>query len=169
MKDKRMTEIERKFLIKYPDTEYLAQLDGCKKIDMSQTYLLCDDGSLRVRRSVYNGEIVYYRNIKKRISDMSHLEDERIISEETYSELLFCRDTKRSTIEKTRYAIPFKGHIIEVDVYPFWNDRAVLEVELDFEDEEFELPPYVSVIKEVTGDKRYSNKALAKEILTEVL
>lgn len=169
MKDKQITEIERKFLIKYPDTEFLRGLEGCERIGISQTYLLCDDGSMRVRRSVYDDKTVYYRNIKKRISDMSHLEDEKIISEETYGELLFCRDTSRNTVEKTRYAFPFGGHIIEVDVYPFWSDRAVLEVELESEDEAFDIPPFISVIKEVTGDKRYSNKALAKEIVTEEL
>ena len=56
-----------------------------------------------------------------------------------------------------------------MDVYPFWSDRAVLEVELESEDEAFDIPPFISVIKEVTGDKRYSNKALAKEIVTEEL
>ncbi len=169
MKEKQMTEIERKFLIKFPDTVLLEGLCGCERIDMSQTYLLCDDGSMRVRKSVSDGRTVYYRNIKKRISDMSHFEDEKVISEETYNELLFCRDGARNTIEKTRYAIPFCGHIIEIDVYPFWTDRAVLEVELGSEEEEFELPEYVCVIKEVTGDKRYSNKALAKEVVTEML
>lgn len=162
-------ETERKFLIKYPDTDFLASLPDCRVLEMEQTYLLCDDGSMRVRKSVCDGKFEYFRNIKKRISDISHFEDEKIISEETYSELLFCADKSRKTVCKTRYAFPFGKHIIEVDVYPFWNDRAVFEVELGNEDEQFEIPDFLEIIKEVTHDKRYSNKALAKEIITEKL
>ncbi len=169
MKDKQITETERKFLIRYPDISFLKSLDMCREISIAQTYLLCGNGSMRVRKSVENGETVYIRNIKKRISEMSHFEDEKIISEETYNELLFCRDTQRAEIVKTRFAIPHGGHILEIDVYPFWCDRAVLEIELEAEDEQYEIPSYITVIKEVTGDKRYSNKALAKEIITEVL
>ena len=98
---------------------------------------------------------------------MSHYEDEKIISEETYNELLLCADEKRRTIKKTRYTIPYAMHIMEIDIYPFWKDRAILEVELQAEDEPFGIPPYIEIIKEVTSDKRYSNKALAKEIVTE--
>jgi len=162
-------ERERKFLIKYPDTELLMAQDGCTVTDIRQTYLLCHDGSMRVRKAVCNGKTVYIRNIKRRISDMSHYEDERCVSEETYSELLLCADSERKPVSKIRYAVPYMGHVAEIDVYPFWKDRAVLEVELSSENESFELPPYITVIKEVTGDKRYSNKALAKEIVTEEL
>lgn len=161
------TETERKFLIKYPKLDELSKKDGCRVFELEQTYLLCDNGSLRVRKSVHCSKTQYIRNIKRRISDMSHYEDEKCVSEETYNELLLCTDTDRRTIKKTRYAIPYGKHIMEIDIYPFWQDRAILEVELQAENEQFEIPPYVRIIKEVTFDKRYSNKALAKEIITE--
>ena len=161
------TETERKFLIKHPDPGELSQKKDCKIFHIEQTYLLSDNGSLRVRKSEHCGSTMYIRNIKRKISDMSHYEDEKCVSEETYNELLLCSDTERCTIKKTRYAIPYGTHIMEIDVYPFWQDRAILEVELGAEDEPFEIPTYIEVIKEVTFDKRYSNKALAKEIKTE--
>ena len=160
-------ECERKFLIKYPDIEELKKQPGCVVTEMEQTYLLCQNGSMRVRKAVREGKTEYIRNIKRRISDVSRYEDEKIISGETYSELLLCKDTDRNTVVKTRLAFPYKGHIAEIDVYPFWNDRAVLEIELESESEEFEIPPMIYVIKEITDDGRYSNKALAKEIVTE--
>lgn len=161
------TETERKFLIRYPNTHELSKKEGCEIFRLEQTYLLCDNGSLRVRKSEHCGNTEYIRNIKRRISDMSHYEDEKNISEETYNELLLCADTDRCTIKKTRYAIPHGMFLMEIDIYPFWQDRAILEVELRSEDEPFEIPPYIQIIKEVTFDGRYSNKALAKEIITE--
>lgn len=161
------TETERKFLIHFPDIAFLESLCDCRKTDMVQTYLLCGNGSMRVRKASEKGTVKYIRNIKKRISDMSHLEDEREVSEEAYEELLLCRDPERSDIVKTRFSFPYLGHIMEIDVYPFWSDRAVLEVELGSEDEQFEIPAFLKIIKEVTSDKRYSNKALSKRIVHE--
>ncbi len=169
MQDNRKIEIERKFLIRYPDVEFLQNVPGCVCTMIEQTYLLCDVGSLRVRKSVSDGKVRYFRNLKRNITDISRHEDEKIISEEIYSELLLCADKERKTVAKTRYAIPYMGHIMEIDVFPFWNDRAFLEVELGAEDEEFAVPSYIEIIKEVTQDKRYTNKALAKEVITEEL
>ncbi len=160
-------EIERKFLIEYPDTELLASQAGCSVKKMAQTYLLCDTGSLRVRETVEKGKVEYRLNEKRRISELTHEEYEKVISEETYTELLRCADSKRMPVSKTRYAFPYGVHVMEIDVYPFWNDRAILEIELKGENEEYKIPDFIRVIKEVSGDKRYSNKALAREIITE--
>ena len=67
-------------------------------------------------------------------------------------------------MEKTRWCIPFGSHVQEIDLYPFWSDQAVLEVELQSEEEEFLLPPEIRVIREVTGDPRYLNSSLAREL-----
>ena len=53
---------------------------------------------------------------------------------------------------------------MELDVYPFWQDRAILEVEVKSEDEALLLPPDVTVVAEVTADKRYKNVNLAKSV-----
>ena len=107
--------------------------------------------------------------MKRRISDLSHFEDEHEISREEYEKELKNRDTTKKTIEKTRYCINFSDHILEIDVYPFWTDRAILEIELAREDEAFEIPEYIKIIKEVTGDGRYKNTNLAKEIPMDIV
>ena len=53
------------------------------------------------------------------------------------------------------------GKYIEIDVFPFWKDKAYLEIELISEDEKVEIPPFIEIIKEVTQDKRYTNKSIA--------
>lgn len=160
-------ESERKFLIKFPDLSVLEKQPGCAVRKIEQTYLLCDTGSLRVRKTKENGKIFYHINEKRKTLTFSHEEYEKEISEETYLELLRCRDTSRQTIFKTRYVIPYKKHTLEIDIYPFWTDRAILEIELQNESEQYSIPPYITVIREVTGDKRYSNKALAQHLFTE--
>ena len=63
--------------------------------------------------------------------------------------------------------MPYAGHVLEFDVYPFWPDRAIMEIELAGEDEAAEIPDYVRIIRDVTGEKAYKNKQLAKRIPME--
>ena len=75
--------------------------------------------------------------------------------------MLTRRDESAQTIEKERIMIPFAGHTVEVDIYPFWQDRAVAEVEVSGEEEEVLLPDTIKVIREVSDDRRYKNARLA--------
>ena len=68
---------------------------------------------------------------------------------------------------KTRYRIPYEGHILEFDVYPFWRDRAILEIELEREDEGAALPDYVRVIRDVRADPAYKNLSLSERVVYE--
>ena len=163
-------EIERKFLIRMPDTAVLAAQPSVEIMHMTQIYLLAAPGlTARVRKIKQNGEVRYVRTEKRRLSDRTAIEEESEINEQTYRDALRMADPERLPIRKTRYAIPYKGHTVEVDVYSFWNDRAILEVELSSEDEAFSLPSYLSVIAEVTADRRYKNAQLAKEIPNDTL
>ena len=65
--------------------------------------------------------------------------------------------------------MPSGGHTLEIDVFPFWADRAFCEVELSAEDERFTLPGWIEVVREVTDDPRYTNSALALSIPDEPL
>ena len=60
--------------------------------------------------------------------------------------------------------LAYEGKEFEIDVYPFWQDKAVMEIELTDETETVKLPPEIEIIKEVTRDRRYTNAALAREI-----
>ncbi|MBQ0101558.1 MAG: alpha/beta hydrolase fold domain-containing protein [Firmicutes bacterium] len=155
-------EIERKFLIFYPDVEKLTSVPGAEKLDVSQTYLVNrGNGSERIRKTVTSGGTVYTHTIKKRISAEKRIEDEETVSPEEYEDLKVLADPGRHEIVKTRYRIPCGDHIAEIDVYPFWNDRATAEVELLYSGEDFTLPDCVTVIRDVTDDPRYLNSSLA--------
>ena len=73
------------------------------------------------------------------------------------------------TVKKTRYLVPFEGHTLEIDVFPFWHDRAFCECELQSEDEPLPLPDWLHVYREVTADPRYTNRALARAVPDDTL
>ena len=155
-------EIEHKYLISYPDREELLKMEGASSARICQTYLETDDGSTeRVRRWEQDGEVRYYRTIKRRISDLTHTEDENMITGQEYERLLSRRKEGTEPVVKERIMLPYAGHVVEVDIYPFWKDRAVAEVEVSCESEEVLLPNILKVIREVTGEGRYKNASLA--------
>ena len=159
-------EIERKFLIKYPDLDYLTSLPNCKRVQIIQTYLnLSDEGSeeVRVRKRGINGNYIYFKTTKRKISDIKRVEVEKRLTKEEYYEILGSTKDKYQVI-KDRYCLCYENQYFEIDVYPFWNDKACIELELDDENQEIKFPPFIEVIKEVTGDKEYSNSKLATKI-----
>ncbi len=158
-------EIEKKFLIRYPSEEVLSLIDEKKRSRIIQTYFLSEEGiTARVRMREYFDHVKYTKTEKKRISNISCFEDERELGESEYQNELEAADPKRNPIEKERLLLDFGGHIFEIDLYPFWKDRAIMEIELSEETEAFDLPPFIEVIKDVTEDKRYKNAKLALDI-----
>ena len=159
-------EIERKYLIAYPDVAALRP--RCSAVyEMEQTYLHAAPGvTARVRRRVGERE-EFFHTEKERITDRTHVERERIITREEYEQLLQTRDENALSVAKTRYCLPHDGLIFEIDVYPFWQSVAVMEVELEGEEQVFSLPDGITVIREVTEDRRMKNAALARHIPSE--
>ncbi len=163
-----MNETERKFLIAYPDREALLRLEGATASEITQTYLLHPAGlSERVRPRVYADRTEYYPTVKRFLTAMTNEEKERTVTKEEYEELLMRQDPARTPIRKTRVCIPHESHLLEIDLYPFWKKQAVLEVELEAEDTPLSLPTYLTVLREVTGEKAYKNRALALRIPAE--
>jgi CYTH domain-containing protein len=155
-------EIERKYLIEYPDLKWLESLENCRKVDIIQTYLKSDDDDeIRVRQRGENGSFTYTRTLKRKISDVKRLEIEKRLTKAEYLNLLMEADTKKRPIRKTRYCLMENNQYFEIDVYPFWKDKAIVEIELSSEDEAIHFPKELKVIREVTDDAAYKNAALA--------
>ena len=156
-------EIERKYLIEYPDIKWLDGNSACQRIEIIQTYLKSNsDEEVRVRQRGVDGHYIYFQTIKKKVSDLKRVEIERRLSQSEYLELLMDADTSRKQIRKTRYCLTYKNQYFEIDVYPFWNDKAIAEIELSDENAEIVFPKQIKVIKEVTDDDSYKNASLAK-------
>jgi CYTH domain-containing protein len=71
-------------------------------------------------------------------------------------------------LEKTRYEVPYEGYVWEVDVYAgAYTGLVVAEVEMADEHVQPPVPDWIG--REITGDRRYSNLAMAIEDLSEEL
>ena len=157
-------ETERKYLIRKPDITMLDGLCG-EKWELTQTYLLTETGCTeRVRRVREKSGTRYFHTLKRRLSALSCVENEEEITASEYEAYLLRCDPERRAIEKTRWRIPYEAHLLEIDVYPFWEDAAVLEIELKGEDDSAAYPDWVEVLADVTGDVRFKNMSLAKQV-----
>ena len=156
-------EIERKFLIEYPDIDWLEKSSECKKIEIIQTYLKSGkDEELRVRQRGMNGNYIYFKTIKRKLDDLKRIEIEKRLSKDEYLTLLMEADTEKRQIRKNRYCLMYNNQYFEIDIYPFWKDKAILEIELSDENTEIFFPEKIRIIKEVTDDENYKNASLAK-------
>lgn len=156
-------EIERKFLIEYPNLEKLDKMPNCSKVEIIQTYLKSNgDNETRVRQRGQNGYYTYTKTVKRKISNTKRIEIESRISEREYLDLLLEADMTVGQIRKTRYCLTYKNQYFDLDIYPFWKDKAILEIELKNESQKIDFPKFLKIIKEVTEDKEYFNSNIAK-------
>ena len=156
-------EIERKFLIEYPDLKWLESLPNCRKVDIIQTYLKSGESEeIRVRQRGENGNFVYYQTTKRALSGVKRVEIERRLTQQEYLTLLMEANTSMHPIRKTRYCLTWDSQYFEIDVYPFWDDQAIVEIELSDANAEVRFPRELKILREVTDDASYKNVALAK-------
>lgn len=156
-------EIERKYLIEYPDIEWLEKNRNCQRIEIIQTYLNCDDQEeVRVRQRGIDGHYIYFQTIKRKVSDLKRIEIEKRLSQAEYLKLLMDADITKRQIRKTRYCLTYENQYFEIDIYPFWNDQAIMEIELSSENADIVFPKEIKIIKEVTDDDNFKNIALAQ-------
>jgi adenylate cyclase len=144
-------EIERKFLIDQQKWDSLTKPEG--KF-FRQGYLLTDkDKTIRVRATETKG----FLTIKGQTIGATRMEYEYEIPVGEAIELL--DNFSLSELSKTRYEIPFSGKLWEVDVFLGDNKGLIVaEIELESENETFDLPDWVTT--EVTEEEKYYNSNL---------
>ena len=161
-------EIERRFLIRMPEDALLASLPHARTVDMEQTYLRLPDGSFsRLRSRGEGGDRIYVETVKRRLTDATREEIERRLTRAEYQEKLAFADPDRRPIVKRRTCLIWRDQYFELDRFPFWQRQAILEIELLSEDAPVALPPFVEVLREITGDEAYANSALARAVPAE--
>lgn len=156
-------EIERKFLILKPDCKFLDSLPNCEKVNIVQTYLRSDDNEeIRIRQRGINGSYTYSKTKKITINDVKRVEIETRLSQEEYINELQYADPTRAQIIKDRYCLLYKNQYFEVDIYPFWDEYAICEIELTDINANIEIPEFFEVVKEVTNDLSYKNSFISR-------
>jgi len=146
-------EIERKFLIKSFDVSL-----SNESYKIKQGYIYSADGKV-VRVRTYNNKA--YITVKYRKTRLTRAEFEyEIPYNDAINMIENCCDNE--VLEKTRYIYFYENKKWEIDVFEGKNKGIILgEIELESENDQFELPPFI--IKEVTMDPRYSNHNMAKK------
>ncbi len=152
-------EIERRFVLE--EVPAVIQDLTIRAIYIVQDYLPISNPNhvVRLRRAGTK----YFITIKKAVglSLMVREEVEVSISEELYLKLKPCAEYG---LDKWRYLVPWHdGQCLEIDVF---NKGQLVVMECEFksvaEAECFLLPDWASNAREVTEDKRYSNRSLAR-------
>jgi len=146
------TEIERKFLIKHLPEGW----QKSKSEHIAQGYLFNgSEGVVRVRKKGNS----YYQTIKS-IGKMVREEIEIELSQAQF-ELLW-KYIKGNKISKTRYYLPYKSFLVELDIFDE-SLNGLIVAEVEFENEmvcnSFQAPEWFG--KEVTDDPRYQNNQLS--------
>ena len=150
---------ERKYLV-----EVTGQLPETIDSDILQTYLVSEPGAeIRLRRRSWpSGKVVNVHNTKKRTAPGEQIETERQVENALYESLLQQADPYRQSISKLRQSFIWKGQYFELDTYrgPL-QGLVILETKGIADAEDVNFPPFIRVIKEITGNKEYYNYNLA--------
>lgn len=163
-------EIERKYVIHMPDVIILREQENYTVSSILQIYLPSNKGEThRIRRRAYVDKTICTETRKIRIDKISATEIEGEISAKRFDELASARLEGTTPIEKTRHTFVYEGQLFEVDVYPQWKNTAIMETELDSRDREVKIPSFIEIVREVTGDRAYSNAAMSKSFPEELV
>ena len=153
---------KRKFLIEMPDVELLMKERSCAVIEMMQTYLSSSKPNVvrRVRQQCSGEDYLYFYTEKRSGEDGKSWVTERPISQKEYVSYLMESDLSMHSVRKAKYRFSYDDRRMEIDVYPFSDEKAVLFVYGSKDD--IRLPVELKLIREVTGEAEYKNSALAK-------
>lgn len=146
-------EIERKFLV--AGEGWRAEAESERRL--RQAYL-ADTGRAAIRVRIEDKACAFL-TVKSAAAGMTRQEFEYPLPLADAEALFDLR--QGSTVEKTRFHVPYAGRRWEVDVYAGDNAGLVVaEIELESEAAAVELPPWLG--REVTGEQRYYASALAR-------
>lgn len=150
-------ERERRWLVRgwYPGI-----MPDYEAVVITQNYLLSfNENVYRVRLVDYGVTKKYLYTSKRKVSADSAEENEWELSQQLYEEALQSADPTREPIKKTRFIVKDFDLTWELDM--FWDNDGLMILELENPPEGVEPPPWVSVIREITGEPEYSNYNLA--------
>ena len=161
------TEIERKWLLT-EDTfnEVMKMYPNAETTNIIQSYISIENPEVRLR---IEGED-YFLTVKSEANESGKKRSEHQINltRDQYNELIGAVTT--DLVLKERYRIPLERHVVDLDDYHGkLGELFIAEVEFETEEEadNFKPPEWLSKSKEVTEDKRFKNKQLAKIGLPE--
>lgn len=152
---------KKKYLIAMPDMAQLAATYNAATLDMMQTYLQKTQPRVerRVRQQRNGTEYLYFYTEKHLMEDGTKWDTERPISLKEYVQYLMEGDPALHQVHKMKYRFTYRSQRFEIDVYPFSEDKAIMFRYAGSDN--VELPPEITVLRDVTDDPEYKNRQLA--------
>ena len=145
------TDIRRRFLV-----QVRGEIPFGVETDLYQAYIDMEDGSsVRIRKRGLRGNYVYFMTRKSPIESQSIITERQIGPDEYISYLNSIPSPDEVLVHKLRRNFVWAKQYFEVDdfIEPK-RDYQVLEISCA-PDQEVKFPPFIEVIKEVTGDPVY--------------
>ena len=164
-------EIERKFLVSEAD---LSEAENIKLVNVLTVYLdveamaeidpeLAEDSEREIRvsrREKQDGTVKYKTTTKTGGTSLVRQEAEAEITEEDFDKAV--EKFGKARLTKKRFKFTYLRKEFALDILT--DDLAVLEVELEHENEPVALPPFINLRGEVTGNPKYYNANIAKPL-----
>jgi CYTH domain-containing protein len=170
-------EIERKFLVREAT---LRDVEGLKLIEIESIYLDIDrivskgedlgllgfanqvgHKEVRISKSECEDKVEYWMTTK--IGGPNISRDESMIELDEAEYLKLAGNLGSSILRKKRFKFDYLRNTFELDVFP--DDKMmVMEVELESEGQFFALPPFVNIVREVTGEPEYYSGNIAQPV-----
>lgn len=159
------TQHQEKIIVKKPDINYLMTKKAQKR-SIIQIYLKSNGKEERRIRMMGDGNNFVYYLTRKGIGNYNDYQ-EKSISKDVYDALMLEMDTERKPIIKERWYFSEGDTYYNLDVYPSWENYAVVEIRGSKENVDVSLPIGIEEVRNVTGNIRFSNYAFSKYFPTE--
>jgi len=157
-------EIEDKFLVGRIRPEDI--IVPFHTAHITQNYLVSPQtgDEYRVRARSDGEGTTYFYTVKTEIEPGVRTEKDRLVDSREYHSLLSLRDPAYEEIRKTRLSFFWRDKYYEVDLFEAPDPTLTLmEAERTERSSHLQTPPFIQVIRNVTGEKEYSNKEIARK------
>ncbi|HEU5114303.1 MAG TPA: AAA family ATPase [Candidatus Paceibacterota bacterium] len=134
-------------------------------VDIEQQYLVSSGPKTeeRVRVRTWLGESTYYYTKKWPNRSGADNEIEYLVSKKKMLELLKRADPQSQPIKKRRHYFVWKNQYFEADIFKGRHaGKFRLEREKTKRNDKTTIPPFITVIRDITNDKSERNRALAR-------
>ena len=157
-------ETRRKYLIDCPDLQRLEKLPNCERVEILQAYLKSEipGEMIRIRQRGSGGNYLYYKTRKRIIEGMQRIETEERLTRNEFLDLMMQADPDYRPIRKLRFCLSENGLYYNIDIYPQWDTRALMEVELYSAEDKVVPPEGIRIIREVSGEEEFTNPYIAR-------
>ncbi|MDD4195506.1 MAG: AAA family ATPase [Syntrophorhabdaceae bacterium] len=156
--------IQEKYLVRQID---MSGLPPHQRLDIEQIYLRTKEkgAEIRIRKRGQDGMNFYFLARTRTVGDNQPVEEEELIPEQEYVNLIRLRDRNTQVLSKDRICFLWNNKYFEIDVYDGRHEGLIiLLAESPGPDSKgfSDFPPFITVGKRVTGDPRYNDRKLAK-------